>query len=76
MSDQPDFTDSWDDMRSRTFDNPDSSLEGLMATLGVARRPHAEQQTALRGWLHSAAARPAPAKLTTAVRRFLAVDSG
>ena len=76
MSEEPDFTDSWDDMRSRTWDNPDASLEGLMATLGVARSAHVVQQAALRIWLHSAAARPAPAKLTAAVRKFLAVDGG
>lgn len=76
MSEGPGNTDSWDDMRSRTWDNPDTSLEGLLATLGVARKPIAEQQAALRRWLHSAPARPAPAKLTAAVRKFLAVDSG
>lgn len=76
MAEQPDFTDSWDDMRSRTWDSPDASLEGLLATLGVARRSHAEQQAALRTWLHTASARPAPDSLTGAVRKFLAVDTG
>jgi hypothetical protein len=76
VADEPEFTDSWDDMRARTWDNPDASLEGLLASLGAARRPLAEQQAALRSWLHSAAARPAPARLLTAARRFLAVDGG
>jgi hypothetical protein len=76
VADQPDFTDSWDDMRARTWDNPDASMEGLLAALGAARKPLAEQQAVLRTWLHSAAARPAPPKLLSAVRRFLAVDLG
>lgn len=70
------FTDSWDDMRARTWDNLDSSLEGLLATLGAARRPIAEQQDALRAWLDSAAAIPADASLLSAVQKFLAVDAG
>lgn len=72
----PDFTDSWDDMRSRTWDNPDASLEGLLASLGAARKPIAAQQDALKQWLHSAPARPAPDKLLAEVRKFLAVSSG
>lgn len=76
MSEDAGNTDSWDDMRSRTWDNPDASLEGLLASLGAARRPIAEQQAALRHWLHSAPARPAPEQLLTAVRKFLAVSSG
>jgi hypothetical protein len=76
VADAPDFTDSWDDMRARTWDSPDTSLEGLLAALGAARKPVAVQQAALRDWLHSAPARPAPAKLLSAVRKFLAVDGG
>jgi hypothetical protein len=76
MSSQPDFTDSWDDMRSRTWDLPDGSLEGLLAALSAARQPLAVQQTALRRWLDSPAARPAPRSLLAAVRKFLAVDTG
>jgi hypothetical protein len=76
VADETGNTDSWDDMRSRTWDNPDASLEGLLASLGAARKPVAEQQAALKNWLHSAAARPAPAKLLSAVRRFLAVSDG
>jgi len=76
VADEDGNTDSWDDMRSRTWDNPDASLEGLLASLGAARKPLAVQQDALRGWLHSAASRPAPESLITAVRKFLAVNVG
>ena len=70
--------DSWDDMRARTWDlyedgKPSASLETLLGALGASRRPLASQQAALRSWLGSAAAVPAPVALKSAVRKFLAV---
>jgi TilS substrate binding domain len=73
---KPPDTDSWDDMRSRTWDNPDDSLQGLLGALGAGGLPIAEQQAALRRWLDSAAACPAPERLLAAVHQLLAVDSG
>lgn len=72
----PGNADSWDDMRARTWDNPDASFQGLLSALGVGGKRISEQQDALRRWLHSAPARPAPKTLLAEVRKFLAVAGG
>jgi hypothetical protein len=49
------------------------SLDVLIGALGQRNQPVASQQEALRDWLGSASARPAPKTLLRAVRKFLEV---
>lgn len=72
--------DSWDAMRSRTWDmydgtGPEKRLEALLGVLGAARKPIAQQQLALRNWRDSAPAHAAPSELLEAVRKFLEVPA-
>ena len=68
--------DTGDVMRSRVFDfPPNPRLDDLLSALGVFGQPIADQQAALREWLDSPAAIPAPPKILAAVQKFLEVDS-
>jgi hypothetical protein len=64
-----------DTLRSRSWDVDGDSLEILLGLLGQRGQPVAAQQEALRAWLGSASARPAPQELLAAVRKFLEVPA-
>lgn len=71
------IADTWDDMRSRTFDmydahgHPDEDFGTLLSSLGVYGKPRAQQEAAVNSWLESAAARPAPPALLQKARGFV-----
>jgi hypothetical protein len=67
--------DTGDVIRSRVFDLPGATLDDLLGALGVSRSPVAQQQAVLSQWMATPAAMPAPPKLLSAVRQFLAVSS-
>lgn len=62
-----------DTLRSRVWDVDSDSLDVLLGMLGQRNQTVAAQQEALRAWLGSASARPAPRTLLAAVRKFLEV---
>ncbi len=64
-----------DTLRSMVWDVDGDTLDVLLGLLGQHGQPVAAQQEALRRWLGSASARPAPRKLLAAVRKFLEVPA-
>jgi hypothetical protein len=71
-----DTLDTGDVMRSRVFDFPPGArLEDLLSAIGAGGLPISRQQAALREWLETSAAIPAPPRMLKSVRSFLEVDN-
>jgi len=64
--------DTWDAMRAHSWDAGEIQLPALLGLIGAGGKPFAEQQDALRAWLASPPAEPAPEYLKHQVREFLA----
>jgi len=64
--------DTWDAMRAHSWDAGEIQLPALLGLIGAAGKPLAEQQDAVRAWLASPPAEPAPEYLKHQAREFLA----
>jgi hypothetical protein len=68
--------DTYDSMRMSDWDlfvdgQPADTLDVLLGSLGVAGKPYTRQVQAVKVWLESPSARPAPKLLLSRARRFV-----
>jgi hypothetical protein len=70
-----DYTDTWDEMRARTWDADTENLAVLLGLVGAGALPVKEQQRALRAWTATAPYVACPPTLKAKIHTFLATGA-
>ena len=65
------YTDTWDEMRARTWEADTENLTVLLGLIGAGRLQPGEQQRVLRAWTQTAAYVPCPPILKDMIEKFL-----